>query len=179
MAIVQKIREFLIQAEPEPFNQDTIAQAPHTEYDVRPLTIEHLKEVMSLNTRCFRKGEHYTKYTFKYLLTDAGILSYRAVTPEGRMVGFIFVIANDESIAHITTIGVAPEHRQRGIASRLLVHAEESLLKKDFNSVVLEVRVSNTAAQNLYGSSGYCVVQRLQRYYNNGEDAYLMSKVIR
>ena len=177
MAIVQKIKELFIQA--EPVEQEDVVPAPPTDYAVRPLTMDQLREVMLLNIRCFQRGENYTKYTFKYLLTEPTVLSYRAVTSEDRMVGFIFIIGADESIAHITTIGVAPEHRNRGIARMMLESAEQALLKKGFDSIVLEVRVSNDAARNLYISRGYVVVQRLLGYYNNGEDAYLMSKVLR
>lgn len=176
MAIVQKIKELFNQAEPAP--EEEVVPAPPTSYEIKPLTIDQLREVMLLNLRCFRKGENYTKYTFKYLLTEPTVLGYRAVTPEGRMVGFIFIIANEESIAHITTIGVAPEHRNRGIARMLLDHAEKALSDKGLDSVVLEVRVSNEAAQNLYMSRGYVILQRLNSYYNNGEDAYLMSRII-
>ncbi|MCO6510435.1 MAG: ribosomal protein S18-alanine N-acetyltransferase [Aridibacter famidurans] len=177
MAIVQRIRDLFVPAEPEPAEE--IVPAPQTAYSVRTMTESHLREVMLLNLRCFRRGENYTKYTFKYLLTDPSILSYRAVTPDDRMVGFIFVLGTNETIAHITTIGVAPEHRKRGIARMLLEHAEAGLSKKGFDSIVLEVRVSNRAAIELYSSAGYVVMQRLSRYYNNGEDAFLMSKVVR
>ena len=43
---------------------------------------------------------------------------------------------------------------------------------------MLEVRVSNMAAQKLYNSAGYSVVQRLTSYYSNGEDGYLMVKAL-
>jgi ribosomal protein S18 acetylase RimI-like enzyme len=42
--------------------------------------------------------------------------------------------------------------------------------------VMLEVRVSNLAAQQLYRSCGYSITQRMNGYYQNGEDAYLMLK---
>ncbi|REJ99244.1 MAG: ribosomal-protein-alanine N-acetyltransferase [Acidobacteria bacterium] len=143
------------------------------------MTEEQLREVMLLNLRCFERGENYTKHTFKYLLTEPQVLSYRAVEESGRMVGFIFVIATAENIAHITTIGVAPEHRKRGIARMMLEHTERSLKNKGFGSIVLEVRVSNENARKLYSGSGYVVTQRLIEYYNDGEDAFLMSKVLR
>ncbi|MEJ7699096.1 MAG: hypothetical protein WKF71_05540 [Pyrinomonadaceae bacterium] len=39
-----------------------------TVYEIYPLTELHLKEVLTLNLRCFKQGENYTKYTFSYLL---------------------------------------------------------------------------------------------------------------
>jgi ribosomal-protein-alanine N-acetyltransferase len=42
--------------------------------------------------------------------------------------------------------------------------------------VRLEVRVSNVSAQGLYEQLGYVVVQRMGKYYSNGDDGYLMVK---
>jgi ribosomal-protein-alanine N-acetyltransferase len=83
---------------------------------------------------------------------------------------------NENNAAHLTTIGVAPEHRRRGIAGRLLEHMESSLKVRDIGTIMLEVRVSNTSAQDLYRRTGYMVVQRIAKYYNNGEDCFLMMK---
>jgi ribosomal-protein-alanine N-acetyltransferase len=42
--------------------------------------------------------------------------------------------------------------------------------------VTLEVRVSNTVAQNLYGKYGFVVTGRRLRYYrDNDEDAHIMT----
>jgi ribosomal-protein-alanine N-acetyltransferase len=174
MAVFQSIRNFFVPpivSEPE-----TIVSAPPTNYEIRPLTDKHLKEVLKLNLRCFKSGENYTKFTFSYLLNEANTLSYRIVTPTDQMVAFVFVMTNSDGTGHITTIGVAPEHRRRRLAHKLLVHTEDSLQKRSINTVMLEVRVSNQPAQNLYREFGYTIVQRLANYYNNGEDGFLMVK---
>lgn len=175
MAFLQTLRSFFVSS-PNVEEPEIIASAPPTIYEVRTLTEKQLKEVMRLNLRCFRNGENYTKHTFNYLLNDSRTLSYRMVTSENEMVGFVFVMMDDNGAGHITTIGVAPEHRRRGLAERLLSHAEESLRNRQINTVMLEVRVSNIAAQSLYRSFGYAVVQRIGKYYNNGEDCFLMMK---
>jgi ribosomal protein S18 acetylase RimI-like enzyme len=92
------------------------------------------------------------------------------------MAGFVFVLVNIDGSAHLTTIGVAPEHRRRGLAKELLTHTEDALRHRGVRTIVLEVRVSNTTAQGLYREAGYSVVQRLAKYYNNGEDCFLMLK---
>ena len=174
MAVLQTIRNFFVPLEPAEL--ETIIPPPATEYEIHPLTDEHLSEVLRLNVRCFRNGENYTKHTFNYLLSEPRNLSYRVVTPTGEMVGFVFVLVNEDGSAHLTTIGVAPEHRRRGLALRLLAHIENALRLRNILTVVLEVRVSNTSAQDLYREAGYAIVQRLARYYNNGEDCFLMVK---
>ena len=174
MAVLETIRNFFVPgffAEPE-----VIVPAPPTNYYIRPLTVDQLAEVLRLNIRCFRKGDNYTKYTFDYLLNEPRTLGYRMVTPADEIVGFAFVMVNENNAAHLTTIGVAPEHRRRKIAVRLLKHLEDVLRKREVWTIMLEVRVGNTTAQDVYRQIGYTVVQRVGKYYNNGEDCFLMMK---
>ncbi len=174
MAVLQTIRNFF--APSINFEPEFTAPAPPTTYDVKPLTEKHSKEVLRLNIRCFRNGENYTKYTFAYLLNEPNALSYQIVTAAGDMAGFVFVIVHDNGTAHLTTIGVAPEHRRRGLAEMLLSHLETALKSKGIGTVMLEVRVGNTSAQQLYRLAGYTTVQRISNYYNNGEDCFMMVK---
>src|SRR3712207_5488624 len=119
----------------------------------------------------------YSRETFEYLLTSPESVSYRAVTPDGTMVGFIVGIVEPDATGHITTLGVAPEHRRRGIADRMLTKVEEGFRRRDVRISRLEVRSVNTGAQDLYIKRGYNVTQRLPRYYSNGGDGLLMVKI--
>jgi ribosomal-protein-alanine N-acetyltransferase len=90
--------------------------------------------------------------------------------------GYWFVV--DE--AHISTIAVHPEWRGRGVGEHLLVHLLGQALDLGAVAATLEVRVSNTAAQNLYRKYGFEQVGRRRRYYrDNGEDALLMTAAMR
>jgi ribosomal-protein-alanine N-acetyltransferase len=173
MAVLQIIRNLLVPT--ESVEPEIIVPAAPTVYEIHTLTEKHLKEVMRVNLRCFKKGENYTKHTFSYLLNEPTTLSYRVSTPDEEIVGFIFVMTS-QGTGHITTIGVAPEHRRRRLAEKMLAHAEEALRNRQITTVSLEVRVSNIAAQSLYRGLGYTMVQRLNNYYNNGEDAFMMVK---
>ncbi|MGI8812626.1 MAG: ribosomal protein S18-alanine N-acetyltransferase [Pyrinomonadaceae bacterium] len=176
MAVFQTILNLFVPLQsPEP---EIGAPAAPTTYRIHQLTTGHLDEVLRLNLRCFRNGENYTKHTFAYLLEEPGTLSYRAVSAESEMVGFAFAMINDNGAAHLTTIGVAPEHRRRGVAEQLLQHLERKLALKSIETIVLEVRVGNAPAQDLYRRGGYTVVQRITNYYNNGEDCFLMMKPV-
>jgi ribosomal-protein-alanine N-acetyltransferase len=175
MAVMQKIKEFFVSREIEK-EREAVIPAPPTTYSVRPLRKKNLDEVLVLNLRCFKHGENYNRDTFTYLLTEPNILGYQIITAAKKMAGFIFIVANNKNVGHITTIAIAPEHRKRGLARKILNHAEDALREKGFDSVVLEVRISNFAAQNLYSKYGYVIIQKLPAYYANGEDAYLMSK---
>lgn len=86
--------------------------------------------------------------------------------------GFWYIV--DE--AHISTIAVHPDWRGQGVGEQLLVGVLERALDLQAVRSTLEVRVTNTRAQNLYRKYGFEEVGRRRRYYrDNGEDALLMT----
>ncbi len=77
--------------------------------------------------------------------------------------------------AHITTIGVIPELRGRGLGEVLFIALVDEAIRRRVNWVTLEVRVSNVEAQALYAKYGFNVQGRRTRYYSdNNEDAFIM-----
>lgn len=183
MAVLKKIRSRLFSSNPgeEAGARDgeragQAAEAAPWRYDIRPLTVAQLDECWRLDQRCFIDGEAYSRETFEYLLTSPESVSYRAVTPDGTMVGFIVGIVEPDATGHVTTLGVAPEHRRRGIAERMLLKVEDGFRRRGVRITRLEVRSVNTGAQDLYHKLGYAITQRLPRYYSNGGDGLLMVK---
>ena len=77
---------------------------------------------------------------------------------------------------HITTVGVAPEHRRLHLGQRLMAEVEKGFKKRSVRIVRLEVRSLNIPAQKLYQHLGYAITQRLPKYYSNGGDGLLMLK---
>ncbi len=186
MAVLKKIRaRWWSQDDEEPQQQRQQQPLParagetpviQIRYDVRPMTVSHLDECWRLDQRCFVDGEAYSRDTFEYLLTASESVSYRAVTQGGVMVGFIVGLIEPDHTGHVTTLGVAPEHRRRRIAERMMLKVEEGFRRRDVRMIRLEVRSINTGAQALYRNLGYIVTQRLPRYYSNGGDGLLMVK---
>ncbi len=91
------------------------------------------------------------------------------------IVGFvgIWTVADE---AHITAIAVREGYRGRGIGELLMIAT--FLLTEQINAhyVTLEVRVSNTVAQNLYTKYGFTQNGIRRGYYlDNREDALVMS----
>ena len=77
--------------------------------------------------------------------------------------------------AHVTTIGVEPSFRGRGLGELLLVAMFDEALRRAANWLTLEVRVSNEPAQTLYRKYGFAVQGTRKRYYSdNNEDALIM-----
>jgi [ribosomal protein S18]-alanine N-acetyltransferase len=179
MAVLKKIRSRWWSPSQDDYPlepEQTLAATIGTRYDIRPLTISHLDECWRLDQRCFVDGEAYSRETFEYLLTATEAVSYRATTSGGSMVGFVIGLVEPDHTGHITTVGIAPEHRRRHLAKRLMAEVEKGFRERNVRLVRLEVRSLNIAAQKLYESLGYTVTQRLPKYYSNGGDGLLMLK---
>ena len=75
--------------------------------------------------------------------------------------------------AHVTNVLVAPEHRRKGVARRLMVALIEAAVDAGATHLTLEVRTRNAAARALYSSLGLAPVGVRPRYYGD-DDALIM-----
>lgn len=141
-----------------------------------PITLQDLNECWQLDLRCFVDGETYERETFRYLLSNPQTIALQIRSDDGEMSAFVIGVLEPDGVGHITTIGVAPEYRRKGLARLMMHEVERSFAARGIRTIRLEVRVGNDPAQVLYEQLGYVVVQRMQRYYSNGDDGYLMVK---
>src|SRR5438309_6160561 len=182
MAVLKKFRPrwWSSSREQAPGAAPNLALVPPADahYDLRPLTIAQIDECWHLDQRCFADGEAYSRDTFEYLLSAPESVSYRVVTQNSAMVGFAIGLLEPDHTGHITTIGIAPEHRRRYLARCLMERIEDGFRRRQARIVRLEVRAGNVPAQKLYLSLGYSETQRLPKYYSNGGDGLLMIKAI-
>lgn len=97
-----------------------------------------------------------------------------SVTRRSRIIGYVgFRLEGDEG--HITTIAVRPDWQGQGLGDLLLVVALEKMLARGAEVATLEMRPSNDVAYSLYEKHGFEVARRRQRYYQDGEDAWVMA----
>lgn len=143
-----------------------------------PITLDDLNECWHLDLRCFVDGETYERETFRYLLSNPQTIALQIRSAEGEMSAFVIGVIEADGTGHITTIGVAPEYRRKGLARLMMHEIERSFSARGVKTIRLEVRVGNDPAQMLYEQLGYIVVERMQRYYSNGDDGYLMIKAL-
>ena len=77
--------------------------------------------------------------------------------------------------AHITTLGVSPEFRGKGLGEFLLIGLIDVAMALGASWLTLEVRVTNKTAQKLYEKYTFKVSGTRKGYYtDNNEDAYIM-----
>ena len=78
-----------------------------------------------------------------------------------------------EDDAHITTVAVDPQARQKRIGTHLMIDLVDRALAIGAKHLTLEVRVSNSAARRLYERFGFAPVGVRKDYYRD-EDALVM-----
>jgi len=126
--------------------------------------------------------ENYTMRYYLYHALTWPSLSYVAEDPKGRIVGYILAKMEEElkegedPHGHVTSISVLRPYRRLGLAKKLMLQSQESMVSIYRASYVsLHVRKSNRAALSLYKDTlGFTVKTIEKSYYADGEDAYAM-----
>ncbi len=128
--------------------------------------IAHLEKI------CFSDA-----WTFDMVCETANHPNFHGVVCEegGEVIGYAGAIFVFDS-ADVALIAVEPAFRRRGIAFDMLKKLESELIRKGVINLFLEVRKSNTNAQNLYLKFGFVPIGERKKYYENTEDAIVMFK---
>ncbi|RDD53644.1 MAG: ribosomal-protein-alanine N-acetyltransferase [Candidatus Korarchaeota archaeon NZ13-K] len=153
-------------------------------YRIRPFKPEDLEDVERIN-RIFLP-ENYPSYFFLENYRRFPNSFFVAETEDGRIVGYVMCRVEPHYakgatliLGHVLSIAVSKEHRRRGIGEALMLRAEEGLMTYGSEAIYLEVRVSNDPAIRLYEKLGYKKLGIIPFYYADGEDAFLMYKIVR
>ena len=100
----------------------------------------------------------------------------------GDMAGFVaggLEDTGEEVYGHIMNLAVAPGYRRRGVGQHLIRRLEQEYAVLGASGIQLEVRITNTGAQEFYRRLGYRAVFQIACYYANEEDALVMMKWFR
>ena len=141
--------------------------------EIARATWRDVRALVQLDRRCFKPIDAYAWYEFLDLCVRPGLITLKAIQND-RIVGFI---AGDprrqEGHTIIITIAVDPDYQRRGIGERLMREVEA---RSALPRLQLMVRKSNLPALHLYRKLNYAIVETWPRYYEDGEDAYVMEK---
>jgi [ribosomal protein S18]-alanine N-acetyltransferase len=120
-----------------------------------------------LHGQCFGRG--WSEEEFVRLLSDRTVIAQRALS--GRtLAGFILSrLAAGE--AEILSVAVAPSHRGRGLAQKLLHLHMRRLVGLGCRTLFLEVDEDNEPARRLYKRAGFAQAGRREAYYRTGAGA--------
>jgi len=132
-------------------------------------------QLNALEKACFIPEDRWPFWDTLGVLTLPGLVRLKAVAGDC-MVGFVGGERNHaRHQGWVTTLGVLPDFRRRGIARALLSVCEVELAMP---VIRLCVRESNEAAIRLYQSAGYQLESHWKKYYAHGETALVFEKSV-
>jgi ribosomal-protein-alanine N-acetyltransferase len=140
---------------------------------VEPMELDDVAAVHAIERMSFRTP--WPAYAFEQELRGNRLARYLVARSADGVVGFagVWLMVDD---AHVTTFGVHPDWRRRGIGRRLLLELAALSRRIGAKRMTLEVRASNGPAQALYRAFGFEIVGRRPHYYtDDGEDALVMT----
>ena len=111
-------------------------------------------------------------------LEDSKVVFLTAKDPEegSEAVAYIEAFLLPGTFAEIQNIATLPERRRQGIARKMMLEIISRAKEEKIKELELEVRAGNAPAICLYESLGFERTGLRKGYYQDGEDAVLMTK---
>ena len=151
-------------------------------FKLRKFNSNDLESVTYINRVCL--PENYADYFFEdlhrrfpetfFVAEENGeVVGYIMCRIETGLSGFFRGLIKK---GHIVSVAVLPPYRRKGIGEALVAKAVENMRFYKAKQCFLEVRVTNTAAVDLYRKLDFQITRTIRSYYADGEDAYVMTK---
>ncbi len=137
---------------------------------IRPMTKNDIDQVHKVEVDCFE--DPWSKKSLMDEIKNP-LARYLVAELNSVIVGYVgvwFIV--DEG--HITNVAVHSDYRGQKIGDKLVSEMVKLCKSEGLVSMTLEVRRSNTVAQNLYRKYGFKMAGVRKEYYSNREDAIIM-----
>lgn len=142
---------------------------------VRKAQLADLTALLQLEQDCF-DGDRLSRRSFQNFLKP-GSHDCWVLTSQESVIGYALVLyRSGTNLARLYSIALHPDFQGKGLATRLLDEAEQAVAAHECVYLRLEVKVSNQAALKLYEKRGYKKLNRIEGYYEDGQDAFRMEK---
>ena len=144
---------------------------------VRKMFLKDIPEVVNIEKELFTTP--WDEDAYRYELRDNPFATYLKMTIKetNEIIGYIgFWITFEKS--QITKLGIAKKYQGYKLSKLLMADCIKRITNYGCENITLEVRVSNQKAISLYHQFGFKDLTIRKKYYDNGEDAILMEKVL-
>ncbi|QAY66887.1 ribosomal protein S18-alanine N-acetyltransferase [Paenibacillus protaetiae] len=138
----------------------------------RPMVLADIPAVEEIEQEAF--ATPWTSDAFTNELTNNMFAKYIVMESGGELIGYggMWVIVDE---AHVTNVAIRSDCRGQGFGRLLMSELQHKAVFYGAERMTLEVRVSNTVAQNLYRKLGFEPSGVRPGYYSdNNEDALIM-----
>ncbi|MFW2844118.1 ribosomal protein S18-alanine N-acetyltransferase [Lactiplantibacillus plantarum] len=157
--------------------QNHIVKVGEVNYYVSRALITDVPEMLAIERAVYAGQTPWDENAFKTELRRQSGRFYIVMRHEDRLVAFCGCVFDDRrQDAHITNIAVHPDVQGQGLGHFMMQVMMKRARKLHYQTVTLEVRYSNTIAQQLYRDLGFEKTGIKKRYYfGDHEDAIDMT----
>lgn len=141
--------------------------------EIVQMQARHIRSIMPIEQRIYPRPWTARIFEEEIALMKRDNRQYIVASVGGELVGYGGLLFSDED-AHVTNLAVSPEWQGRGVATELLLELAWFAREHNFKALTLEVRHTNTAAQQLYQRFGFVPAGVRKKYYENTDDAIVM-----
>ena len=142
------------------------------EITIEKMTLEHLKQIEENIEEEFDK--FWNKEVLKSELDNPASSNIVALDENKNVVGYAGIWQPLEE-AHITNIVTKKDKRQNKIGTKMIEKLIDMAKERKLSDITLEVNINNLPAINLYKKYQFKEVGLRKKYYNNIDDAIIMT----
>lgn len=136
---------------------------------IRKATLKDLNEILKIGKVSFKSNFWSKEALFKFFKNFPE--SFLIAQINNKIVGYIFGKIRK---GKIHSIAVSPKWRKKGIGTLLLKEYLSLSKNLKIKKITLHVRESNFAGVSFYKKNKFKVLKKIEKYYPDGETAFLM-----
>jgi len=140
-------------------------------YTIRQIHSDDLFQVIDLASKVL--SEKYTPQLFLYFY-ESFPWGFWVAEKNKKIIGFIVGIRTSQRKGRVLMLGVQENHRKQGVGSKLLKQFLREVIKRKIIQIELEVQASNQNAILFYKHHSFSIIDHLDQFYQNGDDALIM-----
>jgi [ribosomal protein S18]-alanine N-acetyltransferase len=145
-----------------------------SDFSIRLFRLSDMDRLLEIERSIFPR-DAYDRNLFAEYFHMCGDL-FLVLVRRGRICGYMLTCIRPRP--EIVSIAVEPGERRKGAASLLLDSTLRRLRRRKVSRLNLMVRVRNYKAQKFYVKYGFVKVRMVRKYYDDGTDGFLMTKIL-
>ena len=142
---------------------------------INTVSIKDLDEIFRLESNTFKKDAFSKNSILNLIINNTFFFKLINVDISNEIVGFIIVVQDREDRVNLINLLISKQYQNKGYGSHLLKYTLNKI--KEMNNIeviVLNVNSKNEVAIWLYQKFGFRIAEKIENYYRQKKNAYLM-----
>ncbi|TFF88529.1 MAG: N-acetyltransferase [Promethearchaeota archaeon] len=147
--------------------------------NIENVSKKDLSSIHALEKKVFKENAFSKNLLKKLIRYSLLFLKLTIEESHEQMSGFIIILEDDNKRANLANFLINPKYQEKGFGSYLLGKTLEIFKKEysNYDKIILNVQTKNKKAINLYKKFDFKIKKEIPRYYQSGENSYLMELI--